>query len=349
MSSNMSCKAFARLRGAFSHKLKLSSEYIVEKRLEVLTGLIPKHFDCCINSCMAFTGSYAYQDYCFYCNERRYNSDHHPRRQFSYLSLVTQLQGLFSDPATVETLLYRHQYLAPTDEISDVFDGELYHQLHSTYVIIDGVEQPYHFFSHQNDIAFSLATDAYLLFGHRRKGPSATPILIQIYNLPPNIRTHLKNLICVGIIPGPSSPKDIASFLIPLKDDCAKLAKGIVTFDSLARSMFPLHAYKLFELGDIVAIEKLLEIRGHNAFCPCRSCLITGVQNSAQRKTNYYVPLATPKRQTRPHFAGHALPLRTHVHFHETWDQIRSASSAKSRENIGKAAGLRVREIDMPS
>lgn len=226
MSSNMSHKAFAHLHGAFSHKLKLDLEYVVEKRLEVLTRVIPKHFNCCINSCMVFTGSHAYQDYCSYCNEHHYHSNHHPHHQFSYLSLVTQLQGLFSDPTIVESLLYHHWYPASSDEISDVFDGDLYHQLCNTHVIIDGVEQPYHFFSHQNDIAFSLATDGYLLFGRQWKGPSATPILIQIYNLPPDIRTHLKNLICVGIIPGPSFLKDITSFWFPLRMTVPSLQKA---------------------------------------------------------------------------------------------------------------------------
>lgn len=183
--------AFAWLlrRKAFSHKLELDSEYIVENRLKVLTGVVPKYFDCCINSCMAFTSHYAYQGYCSHCNEHHYNSDNHPHRQFSYLSLSTQLQGLFSNPDTVNALLYHHQYTAFTDptQISDVFNGDLYHPLCNTCVVVNGVEQPYNFFSHPNDIAFSLATDGYLLFDQRQKGPSATSILIQIYNLPPSI------------------------------------------------------------------------------------------------------------------------------------------------------------------
>lgn len=68
----------------------------------------------------------------------------------------------------------------------------------------------------------------------------------------------------------------------------------------------------------------------------------------AQRKTNYYVPLTTLRQHIQPHFSPHALPLWTHAHFHETLNQIQNTSSAKSQEKIGKAAGLRVRELNMP-
>ncbi|KAF9219822.1 hypothetical protein BS17DRAFT_685476, partial [Gyrodon lividus] len=84
-------------------------------------------------------------------------------------------------------------------------------------------------------------------------------------NLPPHFRTHLEHLICLGVIPGPHQPKDYESFLAPLDDECALLATGVHTFDALSRSHLNLHAYILFKDGDIVAIEKLLNIKGHNA------------------------------------------------------------------------------------
>jgi len=256
------------------------------------------------------------------------------------MPLVPQLQGLFSQEDMVETLLYRHRYTSSPGTINDVFDGGIYQSLRDTFVLVDHVRKPYKYFSGQNDIAFSLATDGYLLFGRNRKGPSATPILIQIYNLPPTIRTHQENLICLGVIPGPKSPKDIASFLVPFESECANLANGALTFDSHEREMFWLRAYNIFKLGDIIAIEKLLEIRGHNGYAPCRSCQITGVRNKSQNKTNYYVPL-TPPTQPNPHWDPLQLPLRSHVHFEEVLQQIDEAETAAEKERIGKRNGLR--------
>jgi hypothetical protein len=70
-----------------------------------------------------------------------------------------------------------------------VFDLEKYKNLCNRHVSMDGVPHPYKFFKGKHNIALSLCTDGYLLFGKcgQRNGPSATPIVLQIYNLPPNI------------------------------------------------------------------------------------------------------------------------------------------------------------------
>jgi hypothetical protein len=148
------------------------------------------------------------------------------------------------------------------DGVRDVFDSEQYKNLCDQYVKIDGVSYPHKYFSGKHDIAFSLCTDGYLLFGKRskRSGPSATPIILQVYNFPPTIRTHMIKLICLGVIPGPKPPRDWRSFLVPVDDELACLAHGLVTYDCVAKENFILHGYLLYELGDMVAINKMLGI-----------------------------------------------------------------------------------------
>ncbi|RPD74680.1 hypothetical protein L226DRAFT_448655, partial [Lentinus tigrinus ALCF2SS1-7] len=87
-------------------------------------------------------------------------------------------------------------------------------------------------------------------------------LLLLNYNLPPEIRTHLENLICLGVIGGPNQPKRVWTYLVPFEDELAQLARGVSTFDALSRSFFMLHVYCIFCLGDILAIQKLLNIRG---------------------------------------------------------------------------------------
>jgi len=81
--------------------------------------------------------------------------------------------------------------------------------------------------------------------------------------------THINNLLCVGVIPGPHQPKDLESFLSPLDAECADLAFGIPTFDAAQKTLFDLHAYFLFKLGDIIAIQKFLGLKGHNVEVAC--------------------------------------------------------------------------------
>ncbi|KAF9230873.1 hypothetical protein BU15DRAFT_32312, partial [Melanogaster broomeanus] len=171
LKTNMSRADFTELRTAFAHKLALDSEYLVEKRLGVLSDIVPTKIDCCVNSCMAFTGPHVHEEQCLYCGESRFDKDHprQCRRHFSYLPLSSQLQGLFHDPSTVRKLRYRYQYISERDTISDVFDASIYRDLCQHRVVVDGVAQPYHYFSGKNDIAFALATDGYLLFGRQRK------------------------------------------------------------------------------------------------------------------------------------------------------------------------------------
>lgn len=109
----------------------------------------------------------------------------------------------------IQRMLYRAVFQPRDDVVRDAFDGKLYRELLERLVMIDGQVQDYCYFSDQRDIALALALDGFLLFGRRRSGPSAMPILLQNLNLPPEIRMHLEHLICVGVIPGPRQPKDL--------------------------------------------------------------------------------------------------------------------------------------------
>ena len=294
--SNISRRAFNQMRYTFSHKLGLDSLYVSNRRFALLSRVTPLLVDCCVNSCIAYTRKYQNYTHCPYCRESR-RSNGKARCQFSYLPLAPRLQGFFQNPKTIHQLGYRARFVPSDNGVRDVFDSEQYKNLCNKHVCVDGVPRLYKFFDGKHDIAFSLCMDGYLLFGKRgrRGGPSATPILAQIYNLPPNIRTHLRSLIPLGSIPGPNQPRDWGSYLALVDDELVSLANGIPTYDSVDRRQFMLRAYLLYELGDMQAINKTLGIRGHNAFAPCRSCHIKGCRNVTGGDTNYYVPLNKPR------------------------------------------------------
>jgi Transposase family tnp2 len=116
----------------------------------------------------------------------------------------------------------------------------------------------------------------------------------------------MENLVPVSMIPGPKSPKSVDSFMIPLIDQCIALAQGIRTYNTLTKQNFMLHAYLLTFSRDLPAMSKVLCLKGHNSFCPCRYCLITS--------TTYY-PVLTPPHipgQVRNKWDPHNLPLWTH-------------------------------------
>lgn len=246
-------------------------------------------------------------------------------------------------PTKVQQLLYRHNYRPILETMSDVFDGEHYRNLCARKVVVDGKELSHRYFSGENDIALSVCTDSYLIFERRRKGPSATPILVKNYNVYPESRTHLGDMISCGVIPGPKGPKDLRSFLVPLDDELAALAVGVETFNSLTKKVFDLHAYNMFGHGDIIAMEKMLNIKGHNSLSPCRSCEMKGFRNVTGGEKIYYIPLSAPcdKHEQPESWDPRNLPLRTHEHFLSVIDEIENSDTTRDAEKLAKYHGIK--------
>ena len=333
------------MRFAFQHKLDISSYWVILHRLAILSEIEPVWYDCCVNSCLAYTGEYEALDCCPDCNATRFNDNGKPRRKFCYLPLIPRLQGYFQNPRMIERLSYRHSYQYDPNNISDIFDSLHYQTLLKETVFVDGKPLDHSFFSDQHDIAVSVCFDGYLLYNRRRSGPSATPILLQNYNLHPSIRTHMSMLICLGVVPGPKGPRRLGSFLFPFDEECVRLAFGVPTFNCAAQEEFLLHAYNIFGLGDILAIEKFLRLKGHNGITPCRSCEIKAIHDPSIPESTYYVPLAHPKipGQKLRSWDPSSLPMR----MHKTWDQvvtkIESAQYKYEKEKIAKHYGIKGR------
>lgn len=340
MFGNVTRRTFNQIRHAFRHKLQIRSENAMVRRIALLAGIETIKYDCCINSHILFTGEYEKLDSCPFCHEARYTRDRKARRSWNYIPLIPRLKNFYQNLDMIEKMSYRDRYKHDPARIRDVFDSAHYRTLLGQNVVVDGIERPYTYFCDGRDIAFGLSVDGFLLYKRRRNGPSATPIILQNYNLPPQIRTHLEYLICLGII---HKPKDLGSFLVPFDEECAQLARGVKAFDASVKALFALRAYVILEHGDIVAIEEMLGIRGHNGYCPCRSCLIKGVRNITNKGTIYYVPLTTPdlEHQTRPSVDPRSLDLRTHDGYLAAHAEIASAPSNAAQEMLSKNYGIR--------
>ncbi|KAG2749992.1 hypothetical protein P692DRAFT_201712128 [Suillus brevipes Sb2] len=122
LSSHMPRRMYDTMRTAFSHKISIDSEWIILRRLALLSGIEPRAIDCCVNSCIAYTREHSLREDCPYCNEARFNSTRQPRRTFSYLPLIPRLQAFFQNEAMINLLRYRSELESQATVISDVFD-----------------------------------------------------------------------------------------------------------------------------------------------------------------------------------------------------------------------------------
>ncbi|KIK94880.1 hypothetical protein PAXRUDRAFT_33269 [Paxillus rubicundulus Ve08.2h10] len=134
------------------------------------------------------------------------------------------------------------------------------------------------------------------------------------------------------------------SSMVNTTRDCC--VTGVPTFNAAEQDTFPLHAYIIFKLGDIIAVEKFLNIKGHNAIYPCRSCKIKAVCGLGK---THYVSLRPPKdggpTRARTIWQPDNLPLRRHHDFIDTVTQLHAATTKIAKERIAKQTGIK----DLPA
>jgi len=234
-----------------------------------------------------------------------------------------------------ETMRYRSEFEGTRNQgqMQDIFDGELYRSLLNSFVTVAGEQLPFYHFPDSRDIALGLSTDGVAIFKKRSK--TAWPIVLFNYNLPPDIRFHKKNLIPVGVIPGPKKPTDMDSFLYPLVQELLQFEIGVKAFDTLTKTLFILHAYLIVVIGDIPAVALLMRMKGHNAFSPCRMCEITGVREPPS--TTHYVPLY---RQSSASYNPSNLPMRTREGFMNEAEEVQFAINKTIAEHLAKEFGI---------
>lgn len=244
-------------------------------------------------------------------------------------------------------MLYRaREHVHTPGIVRDVMDSSLYRSLCGKKVTLDGRELSHCYFEDDHDIALGLSTDGFAPFKHRAK--TAWPLILINYNLPPEIRSLLENVIGLGIIPGPNKPVDFDSYLWPLIKEMLHLSVGVHAYDATSDDCFTLRAFLILVFGDIPAISMVMRMKGHNGCCPCRMCTIRAVCIPDSRNPAHYVPLdrtqhpgvhATPGAV--PRYDPRTLPLRSHDVFMTQASAVQFASTTAEQERLAKEYGIK--------
>jgi hypothetical protein len=321
-------------------------------RIAFLSELQAERYHCCVNSCICYVGPYADDTECAFCHEPRLRPDGKPRKIFTYLPITPRLKGFFRNPKMVELLRYRSEFQPEPDEIRDVFDSKIYQDLCEKEIEVENPNPQTRmpkYFEDWRDIALGASTDGFAPFKRRKQ--TAWPIIVFLYNLPPEIRFHLEYILSLGVIPGPNKPKDMCSFLYPFVLELWKLANGVTTFDISSDAQFKLRAFLILVFGDIPAVSMLMRMKGHNGYSPCRMCKIIGVPIPGAAKTKsktLYVPLnrsTHPKVVTTPNsipvYDPKNLPLRTHDELREQALAVDGAPTNKRAEELAREYGIK--------
>lgn len=342
--NNLTASSFDEMSYTFSNA---GMETLAKTRSHAryLSRFEPVKLECCVNSCMCFTGPHADLNECPRCKMSRLNESGQARRTFSYMPLIPRLRAFVSNRAYATRLQYRAEEHAKSRRngiTTDIFDGLHYRSLLGERVVAGDQHLAHHYFSDHRDIALGFATDGFAPFKKRKQ--TAWILLVFNYNLPPDQRFQQDNILCVGIIPGPKKPWDADSFIYPLVQELLELAVGVSAYDALSRSVFALHAYVITAFGDIPAVSMLMNMKGHNGVSPCRMCEIKGIGIPNSRNRTLYVPLSRrghPRATDVIEYRPEELPLRSHNRFMAQAKAVESAPTETQREELAKASGIK--------
>lgn len=308
----------------FANHVKSINTYLLKKGIEDivpshdrtvtlladLTGMVHRRVDCCMNSCLAYTGQYANMTSCPHCKSERYKQKT-PRRAsgrvahttYDLTSVTKRLRLQYSSPSLAQTFgLPKGSSTAGV--IADVWDGEGIANLRQRG-----------FFKDSRDILLGLSSDGISLF--KVGGFSVTPILLINYNFPQTERYKDENMYVLGIIPGPKKPKDMNSFFLPVVEELLMLEKGVLGWDAHRQESFTLRAHLAFLMADSPGMSAMIAHTGHSSYKFCWMCNQTGIYKKGVR-----APLVPPTDlspdRTRPPFKK-VNPLRLDMRTHAQW------------------------------
>ena len=143
-----------------------------------------------------------------------------PRKMFVYHSVIHGLTKLVCRPAFLKKCEHWRirSSTIPTDTYTDIYEGQIWKDFHS----IDGSP----FLSLPNNLCLMLNVDWFNPYDHTPY--SAGVIYFVVQNLPRNERFKIENVVLAGLIPGPSEPKNMNTYLSPVVDDLEQLFNGVI-------------------------------------------------------------------------------------------------------------------------
>lgn len=129
----------------------------------------------------------------------------YPHKIYCYESLISSFQDVLLSPGFV-TDCNHWQSRISSPLVRDLYDGRVWKQFQN----ISGSP----FLSTQFSYGLVLNIDWFQPYSHTMA--SVGVVYLAVMNLPRHLRYKRRNLLLIGIIPGPAEPKDINTFLEPL-------------------------------------------------------------------------------------------------------------------------------------
>ena len=87
--------AFKGIQRLTHGHMTIGTEYVANQILEHTSGLSVQVYDCCVNTCVCFTGEFESHTVCPLCGEPRVDKQNKVQNQFWYIPIIPCLQAMF--------------------------------------------------------------------------------------------------------------------------------------------------------------------------------------------------------------------------------------------------------------
>ena len=316
----------------------------VRNRLKSITGVLPLHFDMCINSCIAFTSIFSELIRCPSCGEPRYENSNQstPRRQFVTLPLGPQLQALWRNPVTVAKLQDRLRRTAEVlsqqndeggiQDYDDICCGTEYLNLVKSSQISD------------HDMLLNVFVDGAQLY--RDKESDSWFGIATLVDLPPELRYSQEFVLPLFLIGGPNAPKHYDSFLFPTFSHlsaCQRL--GLPIWNSTAEAEFVSTPWFAFGGADTVGMAEFSGWVGHHGRNGCR--LLCSMPGRHKPGIGTYYPAMLRPNGKVPKGSSHADINVTQIatplveSYNERLNYLLVSASSRQYEKRRRETGIR--------
>ena len=187
----------------------------------------------------------------------------YPFLVYCYMSIENSLQELLLRPTFIsECEQWRSRQVKP-GVLEDIFDGAVWKDF-QTYEGTPFLSEPLTF-------GLMINLDWFQPFKHSKYSIGA--IYMTVMNLPRSARYKPENVMLVGILPGPSEPSDINSFLDPLVNELNAFWQGKELHVHGETSKKVIRCALLCASCDLPAGRKLCGFLSYNAHYGCSRCL----------------------------------------------------------------------------
>ena len=320
----------------------------VRNRLKSISGILPLHFDMCINTCMAFTGPFSELKKCTYCSEDCFLPSQKddistPRRQFITLPIGPQLQALWRHPITVAKLrdrlrrtrdaLTQRNTEKGIQDYDDVCCGSEYLDLVESGKI------------REDDMLLNMSMDGAQLY--RDKESDTWFGISTLIDFSPEIR-HLKEMVIpLFVIGGPNPPKHYDSFLFPTFSHfsaCQK--KGLRIWDSSTDTEITSYPWFAFGTADTVGMAELNGWVGHHGRNGCR--LLCPMPGRHKPGVGMYYPvilkpdgLGIPSGSSHPDIDINQIKTPSSESYYKNLHYVLTSPSVRQYEARRRETGIR--------